>query len=120
MYPLIFRRHFNFRHYSSKINEKMQSWSLTCQIKPQTKERVKRTALLKPRLSLPLRKAANVFELVNYSLYSYIKKRTFGDVFLAYDLEEEVAFLLYFTYSNSFILNVTVSKRENRYGVTVT
>lgn len=93
---------------------------MTCQIKPQTKEKAKRTALLKPRLNLPLRKAANyVFELANYSLHSYMKKRTFSDIFLAYDLEEEVAFLLYFTYSNSFILNVTVSKRENCFGVTV-
>lgn len=48
-----------------------------------------------------------------------MKKRTFSDIFLAYDLEEEVAFLLYFTYSNSFILNVTVGKREKCFGVTV-
>lgn len=42
--------------------KKLQSCSLTCQTKLQTKEEaVKRIALLKARLLLPLRKGANMF-----------------------------------------------------------
>lgn len=114
-----FTGHFNFRHYSSKINLKKQNWSLTCQIIPQIKETLKGAVSLKLRLDLPLRKAANMC-LNLQTLPCTATLRTYCDIFLAYDLEEEVAFFLYFTYSNSFILNVTVSKRENWYGVTLT
>lgn len=99
--------------------KKMQNWSLTCQIIPQIKEIFKRTVSLKLRLDLPLRKAANMC-LNLQTLPCTATLRTYCDVFLAYDLEEEVAFFLYFTYSNSFILNVSVSKRENWHGVTLT
>lgn len=102
-----------------KLMKKMQNWSLTCQIIPQIKEIFKRTVSLKLRLDLPLRKAANMC-LNLQTLPCTATLRTYCDVFLAYDLEEEVAFFLYFTYSNSFILNVSVSKRENWHGVTLT
>lgn len=97
----------------------MQNWSLTCQIIPQIKEIFKGTVLLKLKLDLPRRKSANIcLNLQRLPCTATLK--TYCDTFLAYYLEEEVAFFHYFTYSNSFILNVTVSKRENWYGVTLT